>query len=65
MLILHHIIAAGVTVGLEFPSYTVNERDGSIEVCAVLLDGTLQRTLMVNLSTQQNANAQGQSRERR
>ena len=49
----------GVTVGLEFRSYAVNEGDGSIEVCAVLLDGNLQRTLMVNLSTQQNSNAQG------
>ncbi len=54
-----------MTVGLEFPSYTVNEGDGSIEVCAVLLDGTLQRTLMVNLSTQQNANAQGRYSERK
>ena len=54
----------GVTVGLEFPSYAVNEGDGSIEVCAVLLDGNLQRTLMVNLSTQQNSNAQGGDNER-
>ena len=45
---------------MEFPRYTVDEGDGSIEVCAVLVEGTLMRTLMVNLSTQQNANAQGQ-----
>ena len=53
-----------MTIGLELPSYTVDEGDGSIEVCAVLLEGSLQRTLMVNFSTQQNANAQGQYSER-
>ena len=49
-----------MTIGLELPGYTVNEGDSNVEVCAVLLEGSLQRTLMVNLSTQQNANAQGQ-----
>ena len=58
------MIPTGVTIGLEIPNYTVNEGDGNIEVCAVLLEGSLQRTLMVNLSTLQNANAQGQYNER-
>ena len=53
-------IFAGVTISLEFPNYNVNEGAGSIEVCAVLDSGNLQRMLTITLSTQQNANAQGQ-----
>ena len=41
----------GVTIGLEEPTYTVNEGDGTIEVCAVLTSGTLDRTVTVTLST--------------
>ena len=59
-----NINTTGVTIGLEFPRYTADEGDGSVEICAVLIEGTLMRTLMVNLSTQQNANAQGQYSER-
>lgn len=65
--LLHcHLISPpiGVTIGLELPRYTVNEGAGSIEVCAALLRGNLQRTLMANLSTQQNANAKGKYSEK-
>ena len=42
----------GVTIGVELPDYTVNEGDGSVEVCAVIVSGTLERTLTFTLSTQ-------------
>ncbi len=40
-----------VEIGLERPLYTVNETDGTIEVCAVLVSGSLERTVTVSLST--------------
>ena len=61
IIIIHAYVRIGVTVGLELTSYNVNEGAGSIEVCAVLVSGSLQRILTINLSTQQNANAQGKS----
>ena len=42
----------GVTIGIELPDYTVNEGNGIIEVCAVIVSGTLERTLTFTLSTQ-------------
>ena len=54
------MLHTGVTIGVEVPSYTVNEGDGTIEVCAILVSGTLERTVTFTLSTEQNANAQGQ-----
>ena len=41
----------GVTIGLERPTYSVDEEDGVIEVCAVLLAGSLERTVSVTFST--------------
>jgi hypothetical protein len=40
-----------VTIGLERPTYSVDEEDGTVEVCAVLLSGSLERTVSVTLST--------------
>ena len=45
----------GISIGFELPRYTVNEGDGSIEVCAVLTSGTLERTVMFTLSTQDDS----------
>ena len=42
---------AVVTIGLEETMYTVNEDGGSVEVCAVIVDGTLERDAVVVLST--------------
>ena len=42
------------TVNIEFAAslYSVREADGSIEVCAELSGGTLQRTILVTFTTQ-------------
>jgi hypothetical protein len=45
------IIISAVVIDLEFPSYTVNEEDGTVEVCAMLAGGSLGRTVVVTLST--------------
>ena len=41
----------GVTIGLERTSYPVDEGDGDVEVCAILISGTLERALNITLST--------------
>ena len=43
--------ASGVTIGLEEPSYTVDESGGTVEVCAILISGSLERTVDVTLFT--------------
>ncbi len=48
----------GVTIGLERTTYSVNEEDGQVEVCAVLLSGSLERTVNVTL-TSVNGSASG------
>ena len=42
------------TVNIEFAAslYSVREADGSIEVCAELSGGTLQRNILVTFTTQ-------------
>ena len=40
---------------MEVPSYTVNEGDGTIEVCAILVSGMLERTVTFTLSTQDDS----------
>ncbi len=47
-----------VTIGLERTTYSVNEEDGQVEVCAVLLFGTLEKTVNVTL-TSVNGSASG------
>ena len=42
---------AAVNVTLEQAQYMVNEADGYVEVCAVLVGGTVERRVIVSLST--------------
>ena len=49
--ILYLYRISGISIGFELPRYTVNEGDGSIEVCAVLTSGSLERTVTFTLST--------------
>ena len=39
-----------VIIDLEFPSYSVNEENGPIEVCAVITSGSLERSVVVTLA---------------
>ena len=41
---------ADVGVSVEDPSYTVDESDGTVEVC-VVLNGTIERNVSVTIST--------------
>ena len=49
-----------VTIGFETELYTTAEGDGSLELCAVLLEGALERDVTVTLETQ-DGSAQGTS----
>ena len=42
-----------VNISLEQDTYTVNENNGSITVC-IRLEGDLERSVMVNLTTPSN-----------
>ena len=44
-----------VTIGLQLPSYTVSEGNGTVEVCVELTDGKLGRDVPVQLSTQDDS----------
>lgn len=46
-----HSSIAGITVGLQDTAYTVLENSKAVEICAILLDGTLEREANVMLST--------------
>lgn len=41
-----------ITVELENRTYTVPENEGPVEVCAVIVRGSLERTVTVSLSTE-------------
>ena len=49
----HHFFLFGtvVTVELENRTYTVPENEGHVEVCAVIVRGSLERTVIITLST--------------
>ena len=49
-----------VTIGFEMELYNAAEGNGSVELCAVLLEGTLERDVTVTLETQ-DGSAQGTS----
>ena len=49
-----------VTIGFEMELYNTAEGDGSLELCAVLLEGALERDVTVTLETQ-DGSAQGTS----
>ena len=38
-------------IGFEIPEYSVKEGDGLVEVCVVIEEGSLQRPVLVTLST--------------
>ena len=41
-----------MTIGFEFPSYTATEGlDASVELCAVIMMGTLEREAVVDFET--------------
>ena len=44
-------LITGVTIDLEDPSYSVNEENGTIEVCAVITSGSLEKSVVVTLAT--------------
>ena len=49
----HHFFLLGtvITIELENRTYTVPENEGHVEVCAVIVRGSLERTVTVSLST--------------
>ena len=51
----HLFVLAGVEINFEVPGYTVREQDGQIEVCVRVASGTLQRNLVLTLSTEDAA----------
>ena len=46
-----HSTVAGITVGLEDTAYSVLENAEMVEICAVLLQGALERETNITLST--------------
>ena len=47
-------VPTGVTIGLEMTLYTVEESDGNVKVCVVLVSGALARRATVHIFTQDN-----------
>ena len=39
-------------IGFEFPSYSVNETDSSVEICVVVSNPTADEILVFNITTQ-------------
>jgi len=54
------LLQSEVTIGLERTSYTTAEDGGSVEVCAVVVEGELERSSEVSISTV-DGSATGQS----
>jgi hypothetical protein len=48
----------GVGIDFEQPQYSVNEENGTIEVCAVIMEGGLERNITITLATR-NGTATG------
>ena len=46
------LLGTVITVELENRTYTVPENEGHVEVCAVIVRGSLERTVTVTLSTE-------------
>jgi len=53
------IIPKDVTVGLQAESFTVNEKDGVVRVCAEVIHGQNERDVLVSLSTSETGFARG------
>ncbi len=47
---IHVVLRVGVTIGLEETSFTVDEGE-LVEVCVILISGTLEREVTVTLQT--------------
>ena len=58
--LLHCLCCAGVVINIQSPSYTVIEGNRSIEVCAEIVEGTLERMVVVILTTS-NGTASGEN----
>lgn len=43
------------TINFELPQYTVREADGEVTVCARLAQNTLERSVIVTLSTEDSS----------
>lgn len=52
MVFMHDLFFAGISIGIERSRYAVSEDDGSIEVCALLTSGSLERRVTLTLSSQ-------------
>ena len=48
---LYTLDRAGITIEFENRTYTIPENEGPVEVCAVIVRGSLERTVTVSLST--------------
>ncbi len=55
LLIIIIFIIIAVLVGFEFPSYSVNETDCSVEICVVMSNPTADEILEFNIATQHEA----------
>ena len=48
-------IHVGITIEFENMTYTIPENEGPVEVCAVIVRGSLERTITISLSTQDDS----------
>jgi len=48
---LYSLDRAGITIEFENRTYTIPENEGPVEVCAVIVRGSLERTVTVSLTT--------------
>ncbi len=59
---LLYFYSVGVIIGLEMVLYSAQEEDGQITVCAELINGALERVVLVNVTTA-DSSAQGMKQE--
>ena len=53
------VVFADVAIDIQSPLYIVMEGEGPVEVCAEITDGSLERTVVVLLSTGNGGTATG------
>lgn len=51
IIILSSNLFLGVVISFEMPEYSVSEGDGPLEVCAQIVEGSLEREVTVTLFT--------------
>lgn len=59
MVIYECILPKDVTVGLQAESFTVNEEDGVVRICAEVIHGQNERDVLVSLFTSETGFARG------